>query len=83
MRDEDGFLIRWERCQHCKLDKLDLAVSQHPALYRAYDLDFALTAGVNITLNEINVEEFRALKILRSERDKYQAEQIKSQQRVK
>jgi hypothetical protein len=53
-------------------------VAQHPALGRTYDLDFALTAGIKLTLDDLDVEEFRALKCLRIERDKYQAEQIKN-----
>jgi hypothetical protein len=79
IRDEDsGDLIRRERCLECKLTNLDAAIAQHPALHRVFDLDFALTAGVSITLQDIDVEEFRALKILRHERDKYQAEQSKN-----
>jgi hypothetical protein len=77
IRDSNGLLLRRERCADCPLDKLDRAVAQDPALHRAYDLDFALTAGIRITLDEIDVEEFRALKVLRIERDKHQAEQLK------
>lgn len=77
VRDEQGFLVRRERCALCPLDKLDAAVAAVPDLPRAYDFDFALTAGVNITLDEINALEFRCLKVLRIERDKHQAEQVK------
>jgi hypothetical protein len=45
-------------------------------MQRAFDIDFALSAGVNITLNEIDAEEFRALKIIRTERSKFEREQI-------
>lgn len=77
IRDEDDRLVRRERCHECKLDKLDVSIARDPAIGRAFDIDFALSAGIKLTLDEIDVEEFRALKILRIERDKYQAEQIK------
>jgi hypothetical protein len=77
IRDSDGGLLRLERCADCPLDKFERATAQEPALQRAYNLDFALTAGIHLTLDEIDVEEFRALKILRIERDKYQREQNK------
>ena len=77
IRDEQDFLIRRERCATCPLDKLDRAVGAHPILHRAFDFDFALSAGIRLTLDEIDVEEFRALKILRLERSKYEQEQIK------
>jgi hypothetical protein len=83
IRDDKDNLVRRERCLECKLTKLDAAIAQHPALHRAFDLDFALTAGINITLREIDVEEFRAIKILRIERDKYQAEQTRNASKAK
>lgn len=77
IRDEDGRLIRRERCDACPLDRLDLAIAHDPVLHRAFDLDFALTAGVQIGLSQIDVEEWRSLKILRMERHRYEQEQIK------
>jgi hypothetical protein len=74
VRDEEGFLLRRERCSHCDLDKLDSAIAQDPVLHRAFDFDFALSAGIRLTLEEIDVEEFRALKILRMERTNYERE---------
>lgn len=78
VRDERGLLVRRERCATCPLDKLDSAMTQNPVLHRAFDIDFALRAGIRLTLDEIDVEEFRALKILRTEQDKYQSEQIRN-----
>lgn len=78
VRDEHGYLVRRDRCDTCPLDSLDRQVAQHPALGRAFDLEFALGSHVNIGLDQIYVDEFRALKCLKIERDKYQAEQIKN-----
>ena len=77
IRDNQGLLLRRDPCIDCPLFKFEQATAENPVLRRAYDLDFALTAGVQITLDEIDVEEFRALKILRIERDKHQAELMK------
>lgn len=65
----------------CPLDRLDDAVARNPVLQRAIDIDFAVSAGFRVTLDEVDVEEFRAVKILRSERDKYQAEEAKKRPR--
>lgn len=81
IRDENGWLLRRERCEACPLDKLDRAIGENVVLIRCFDLDFALNAGVRLTLNELDVEEWRALKCLRIERDKYQAEQMKKANR--
>jgi hypothetical protein len=75
VRDEDGNLLRRDCCADCPLDKLDHAVSNHPALGRVFDLDFALNAGFQIGLDDVDVEEFRCLKALRIERDRFQREQ--------
>jgi hypothetical protein len=66
-----------ERCEKCPLNELDSAISVNPILTRALDLDFALDVGVQITLDDIDCEEWRALKTLREERNKYQEERIK------
>jgi len=60
------------------LDVLDRAVSQVGPLHRAFELDFALQAGIHLTLDEIDVEEFSALRALRIARNKYQEEQSKN-----
>lgn len=78
MRSESGHLIRRERCEECALDKLDAAVSANSILQRAIDIDFATSAGFRVTLDEIDVEEFNAIKVLRSERNKYESEQMKN-----
>lgn len=72
---EHGRLLRRERCGHCELDVLDRAVSQVGPLHRAFDIDFMLQVGVHLTPDDIDVEEFHALKSLRTERNKYQEEQ--------
>jgi hypothetical protein len=54
---------------------MDHAVSNHPALARVFDFDFALSCGFSVTLSDIDVEEWRCLKSLRIERDKFQKEQ--------
>lgn len=81
VRDEQGFLIRLEHCDACPLDVLDRQVAQHSALSRAFDLDFALSSGIRLTLDEINVEEFRCLKVLKNERSKFEAEEMKKARR--
>lgn len=63
---------------NCPLDRLDAAIAHNPVLQRAIDIDFANAAGFRLTLDEVDVEEFEAIKVLRSERDKFQAEEMKS-----
>jgi hypothetical protein len=75
VRDEDGNLLRRDRCADCPLDKLDHAVSNHPALSRTFDIDFALHAGFHLGLGDVDWDEFRCLKALRIERDRFQKEQ--------
>jgi hypothetical protein len=40
-------------------------------------LDFALSSGIRITLDEVTVEEFRVLKCLKIEKSKFEVEQMK------
>jgi hypothetical protein len=70
-------LVRRDRCDTCPLDSLDRQISRHPSLTRSYDLDFALSSGIRITLDEITVEEFRVLKCLKIEKSKFEVEQMK------
>lgn len=56
-------------------------MGRSPVLARAFDLDFALNAGLRLGMHDLDVEEFRALKILRLARDKHQKEQIENAQR--
>lgn len=79
MRDEQGLLLRYASCDECPLDKFDAAIAREPVLSRSFDLEFALSSGIRLTLEEIDVEEFRALKILRQERNKYQEAQAKKE----
>ena len=59
------------------LEGSELETPDGDLLSRVLDIDFALRAGVTVTLSEINVEEFSALKVLHSERDRYEMEQTK------
>lgn len=49
-------------------------------LRAALDLDFALHARVHVTLDDLTTDEFRALKTVRIERDRYDSEKSKEQQ---
>jgi hypothetical protein len=66
------------RCDHCPLDKLDAAQSSEAGLLlrRALDLRAALKLGVQIGLDEIRVDEYRALILLEDERDALDREQL-------
>lgn len=46
-------------------------------LRNALDLNFALNAGVHVTLDDLTTDEFRALKIVRYERDCFDRENAK------
>jgi hypothetical protein len=70
-----GRFLRRERCNHCELDVLDRMVAQVGALHRAFDIDFMLQAGIHLTADDLDIEEFFALKTLRTERNRYQEEQ--------
>jgi hypothetical protein len=74
---EDEYTGRtlYEHGPDCPLDKLNDAFARHPVLRRAIDLDFAASLKL-LSLDDIDVEEFEVMKILRSERDKYQTEQM-------
>jgi hypothetical protein len=72
VRDEDGGLIRREPCDDCPLLKMDQAVNENSVLTRAFDLDFALTCGLHLTMSDLTVEEFRTLKAIRAEKNKVQ-----------
>lgn len=80
IRDEDGGLIRREPCDDCPLLKMDQAVNENSVLTRAFDFDFALTCGMHVTMRDLNVEEFRALKAIRSEKTKLQIDMQKQSQ---
>jgi len=62
-------------CDGCWLPKLDDAVQGEmgSVINRVVDLDFALEAGFTISLDHVSAEEFRVLRILKEERQKYQA----------
>jgi hypothetical protein len=64
------------RCQACPLTRLDAAMDSHAGLVlqRAIDLEAALKLGFHLTLEDVTAEEFAALQILSSERDRREAE---------
>ena len=67
------------RCVDCPLAKLELALDG-PAgetLSRILDLDFALRAGFTVTMDDVDLDEFRALQVLHSEREKWEREKLK------
>jgi hypothetical protein len=67
-------------CAECPKELLDeyLRSTAGRLIANAIDLDFALQAGVTITLAEISYPEFLLLRYLAEERNKYQEEQIKA-----
>jgi hypothetical protein len=46
-----------------------------PRWRRTFDIDFALHAGFHLGLGDVDWDEFRCLKALRIERDRFQKEQ--------
>ena len=66
------------RCDHCALDKLDVAQSSEAGLLirRALDLRAALKLGIHLTLDDIRADEFHAMLILEDEREKLDHEQL-------
>ena len=59
------------RCDHCPLDRLDGAANSEPGalLQRALELEYALKAGVTISLDEIAADEFWAMRVIQEERE--------------
>lgn len=64
---EDG-----TRCEKCPLNRLDAAQHSEAGqlLSRALNLEFALTAGITVTLDEFAADEFFAMQIIHEEREK-------------
>ncbi len=63
-------------CDECPLALLDdyLATPAGKLIGQAIDLDFALQAGVTVSLQEITYPEFLLLRFLSDERNRFQAE---------
>jgi len=59
------------RCDHCPLDRLDAAANSEPGslLQRALELEYALKAGVTVSLDEIAADEFWAMRVIQEERE--------------
>lgn len=71
--EEDGL-----RCDHCPLDRLDVAQCAEKGLLirRALDLMGALKLPVSIGLDEIRADEFYAMLIIAEERDLLEREKL-------
>ena len=59
------------RCDHCPLDRLDAAANSEPGLLlqRAVEMEYALKAGVTVSLEEIGADEFWAMRVIKEERE--------------
>jgi len=68
------------RCDHCPLDKLDVAQASEKGLLirRALDLMAALKLGVAVPLEEIRADEFQAMLIVAEERDLLEQEKLRT-----
>jgi len=64
------------RCDHCPLDRLDAAANSEPGLLlqRALELEYALKAGVTVSLDEIAADEFWAIRVINKERERRERE---------
>jgi len=63
-------------CDECPASLLDdyLATPPGKLIAQAIDLDFALQAGVTVSLSDISYPEFLLLRFLNEERNRFQAE---------
>jgi hypothetical protein len=70
-------------CEHCPEVALSnyLASPSGQLILAVIDLDFALQAGITVTLPEIPYPMFLLLRQLADERDKYEAEEIRKQRK--
>lgn len=68
-----------EPCEECPKELLEeyLASDAGRLIAHVVDLDFALQAGVTVTLAEISYPEFLLLRSLAEERNKYHEEEMK------
>jgi hypothetical protein len=66
-------------CDECPVLLLDeyLASRAGQAILATIDLDFALQAGVTVSLNEITFPEFLRLRLLSEERNKFHEETMR------
>ena len=64
------------RCDHCLLDRLDRAGNSEPGLLlqRALELEYALNAGVTVSMDEIAADEFWAMRVIQEERERCERE---------
>lgn len=72
-----------ERCPGCWLTRIeDLDRGEYGQLVRdAIELEFALQAGVTVTLDEITADQICVLKLLAEERGKHDKEEAEREQR--
>ncbi|HEX3340612.1 MAG TPA: hypothetical protein VHT68_15745 [Pseudolabrys sp.] len=69
------------RCEECPATLLDdyLASPKGQLIQQTLTLDFALRAGVTVSLQEISYPEFLLLRVLSEERARYQGDLMKKQ----
>ena len=67
------------RCDECPLSMLDayLASAAGQLILQTIDLDFALQAGVTVSLKEISFPEFLLLRSLSEERNRFHEEAMR------
>lgn len=63
-------------CDECPAALLEEALATPPGrmISQAIELDFALQAGLTVSLSEVTYREFLLLRVLSEERNRYQAE---------
>ena len=71
------------RCEECPLTVLDayMGTPVGQSINQIFDLEFALQAGVTITLSEISYREFVLLRYLNQERNRLMEESFRSRER--
>lgn len=67
-------------CAECPAQRLDeyLASAEGRLIQQVIALDFALRAGITVTLQEISYSEFLSLQCLVEERQRYEREMIEA-----
>lgn len=72
-----GKYIR-QRCDGCRLSKLDEAMAgdRGRLLQQVIEVDFMLDSGFLLSLSDVTAEQFEGLRVLRSERNRQQKQEI-------
>ena len=68
------------RCEECPLTQLEQYLASPPGqlILQTCDLDFALQAGMTVTLGDISFPEFLLLRLLSEERNKFHEESMRA-----